>query len=471
MCTVTLPKRVVVCGFLCWSIALPSAHCLAESNGDILDFLPAILAGTRTSEKKLPKPIVFTVELPNLGVIKEYTIELNRWNIPNIGTQAETTTDNLQAAIDWAVSEGFNRIIIPEGTYLIGKYGNDIYQQGIELESNMELVLTPETIIQMAPNDKWNYCVIAVNRQTNVVIRGGTIIGDRDQHIYTPRPSDGSTGHDEGHGICVQYNTTKVLVEDMVIRDVTGDGLLLVSEIEDVTIRNNNIFNNRRQGVSLVGSSRIKIENNEIHHIKGASPSFGVDIEGAGRVDRDIIVRGNSFHHNRGGDVVNTSGSNVFIIDNVMSQGTPGFDNRYIDGPLVTWERTDNVIAHNTITMYDRSVNGLLGIIQYSSDRDENPEMTYIHDNVCNGCGMYMYKANNADIRRNSFLGYFLALSDFTNATVVDNVVTRGPAGTPQYCWTYRIRNTTGFASGNTWDGRPANLGLSDEPWTSECLR
>jgi len=435
----------------------------AQEKDDILEYLPSIISGI----KRLPRPIDFKVNLPNIGTIRSYTIELSRWNIPNNGTQAVTTTDNLQAAIDWAISRDFNRIVIPDGTYLVGKFGNAIYQRGIELHNDMELVLSPGTVLKMAPNDKWNYCVIAVNRKTNVVIRGGTIIGDRHEHVYTPR-AGGSAAHDEGHGICLQGNTTKVLVEDMNIHSLTGDGLLLVTEIEDVTIRRNNIHHNRRQGVSVVGSLRIKIENNEIHHIRGTSPQFGIDIEGAGRTDRDILIRKNYFHHNRGGDIVSSTGKNTFIVDNVLEQGE---GNRYIDGPLVTWERTDNVIAHNTITMLGGSVNGRLGYIQYSGGRDNNPATTYVHDNVCNGCGMYMYRAGDADIRRNKFYGYFLSLADFKNATVIDNEVTFGPPGSPRYCWSYRIRNTTGNASGNTLEGNAVNLPFSSTPWTSQCLR
>ncbi len=436
----------------------------ALEEDSMMDFMPAILAGV----KKLPKPIEFKVKLPSLTSSSEITIDLVQWDIPNNGTQAVKTTDNLQAAIDDAIDKGFNRITIPGGTYLVGKFGNAIYQRGIELHSEMELVLSPNTILKMAPNDKWNYCVIAVNGKENVIIRGGTIVGDRNEHIYTPR-AGGGTAHDEGHGICLQGGTKKVLVENMNIRNLTGDGLLLVTEIEDVTIRRNNISNNRRQGISIVGSLRIKIEHNEIHHIRGTSPQFGIDIEGNGRTDRDILIRKNYFHHNRGGDIVSSTGRNVFIVDNVMEQGTEG--ERYIDGPIVTWERTNNVIAHNTITMLNGSVNGRLGYIQYSGGRDNNPEITYVHDNVCNGCGMYMYRAEGADIRRNKFLGYFLALADFKNATVIDNTVTRGPPGTPQYCWTYRIRNTTGIAYGNTQDGNPVNLPLSNTPWTTQCLR
>ena len=142
----------------------------------------------------------------------------------------------------------------------------------------------------------------------------------------------------------------------MQMHSLTGDGSLLLSS-SDVRYSRNNIHNNRRQGISVVGGIRVAIDRNEIHHIRGTSPQFGVDIEGAGREDRDILIRDNDFHHNRGGDIVNTSGKNVFIVNNTMDQGTAGRDHRYIDGPLVTWERTDNVIFGNTITMYDGSVN------------------------------------------------------------------------------------------------------------------
>ncbi len=432
----------------------------AKDDNSLLNFLPGILAGANT----LPRPIDFKVALPTIPETGEYVIDLVHWDIPNNGSQPVKTTDNLQAAIDWAKEQGFNRIRLPNGNYLIGKHGNAIYQSGIVLKGSTEFVLDNGAVLQMATNDKWNYCVIAVTGQANVLIRGGAIKGDRATHIFTPRTSDGSTAHDEGHGICLQSSTSRVLVENMTIKDLTGDGLLLVTEISDVTVRNNKIFNNRRQGVSVVGGKRINIESNEIHHIKGTSPQFGVDIEGAGRIDRDIIIRGNYFHHNRGGDIVNTSGRNVFIFNNVMEQGE---GSSYVDGPIVSWHKTDQVIDRNTITMTSGSYNGRLGYIQYSSGGAKgHNRITYVHDNTCNGCGMYMYKSADADIRRNKFLDYFLSLSEFSNATVIDNVVTSN-----LYCWSYRIRKTTGKASGNTYNGKSVNIPLSNVPWTTPCLR
>ena len=440
----------------------------AQADDDsLLDFLPSILSGI----KNLPRPIDFEVARPKPHPDGEYVIDLARWGISSSGSNPVKTTDGLNQAIAWASEQGFGKITVPDGHFLIGKDATFNYQAGLVLPSNIELKLGSNTLLEMATNNKWNYCVIAVNGKSDVTIRGGTIKGDRRTHIFTPRPSDGKTAHDEGHAICLQNGTKRVLVEGMRIHSLTGDGLLLVQNIEDVTIRSNEIFNNRRQGVSVVGGQRIAILNNEIHHIRGTAPQFGIDIEGAGRLDRDILIRKNSFHHNRGGDVVNTSGKNVFIVDNSMHQGREGNNHRYIDGPLVTWERTDNVIAHNTITMLNGSVNGRLGYIQYSGNRDNNPNTTYVHDNVCHGCGMFMYRAGDADIRRNKFYGYFLALADFRNATVIDNEVSYGPPGSPRYCWNYRIRNTTGVASGNTLEGQAFNLPLSSTPWTSACLR
>lgn len=442
-----------------------ACNTLATAEDSILDFMPSITAGITI----LPKPIDFKVVYPSIQSGSEYVINTSEWNIPINGTNAIKTTDNLQAAIDEAAELGFTKVVIPTGRYLIGKYGNDIYQSGIDLHSNTEYVLSNGTTIEMVTNNKWNYCVLRIQGQNDVTVSGGTIKGDRSTHIYTPRPSDGATAHDEGHGICVWGESERVLIKDMRIHSLTGDGSLLLSS-KDVRYINNEIYNNRRQGVSVVGGIRVAIEDNEIHHIRGTSPQFGVDIEGAGREDRDILIRNNDFHHNRGGDIVNTSGKNVFIVNNVMDQGAEGIDFRYIDGPIVTWEKTDNVIVGNEITMYNGSFNGRLGYIQYSGGNDNNPAITYIHNNVCHNCGMYMYRAEGADIRNNKFYGYFLALSHFSNVTLVDNLVTYSPDG-PRYCWSYRFNNVLGVASGNFIEDQAANIPLSETvPHTLQCV-
>lgn len=409
----------------------------------------------------------FDVNLPEMANNSTYTIDIIEWDIPNDYTNAAKTTTNLQTAIDWAHDEGYSQVILPAGKYLVGEDASDIYQAGIDIHDNTEFIFATGAMVGIETNNKWNYCVLRLNGD-NIIIRGGTIVGDRNTHIFTPRESDGSTAHDEGHGICV-WNNNNVLIENMTIRDVTGDGSLVL-ESKDVTFTENDIYNNRRQGISVVGGVRINISENEIHHINGTSPQFGIDIEGAGRVDEDILIQNNNFHHNAGGDIVNTSGRSVYILDNAMEQGD---GNKYVDGPLVTWHKTHNIIARNTITMIDGSVNGRLGYIQYSGGGDkEHNRATYVHDNVMNNCGMYMYKSSGADVRRNQFLGYFAAFSDFTNLVLKDNLVTYSEDHPNlRFCWSYRFNNVTGMASGNFLGDNLEEIPLSeDTPYTMQCV-
>lgn len=414
----------------------------------------------------LPK-LLFKAKLPAIPNNNTYTIELDRWNIPNTNTEPFKTTINLQKAINWAHEQGYSKIILPKGEYLVGEDVNEIYQGGIDIPSNTEFIFSEGAVLAIDTNNKWNYCVLRL-KGDNIIVRDGTIKGERDTHIFTPRKSDGKTAHDEGHGICV-WSNNNVLVKNMKLHNLTGDGSLIL-ESNDVTFTDNDIYNNRRQGISVVGGVRVEITNNEIHHIKGTSPQFGIDIEGAGREDKDILIQNNYFHHNTGGDIVNTSGKNVYILDNVMEQGD---GSKYVDGPIVSWHKTHNIIARNTVTMVDGSVNGRLGYIQYSSGGDKgHNRATYVHDNIMNSCGMYMYKSSDADVRRNKFLGYFLAFSDFENAILIDNLVTYSEKHPKlRFCWSYRFNNVTGSASGNYLGDNPEEIPLSEtKPYTLQCV-
>ncbi|WP_344929827.1 right-handed parallel beta-helix repeat-containing protein [Aquimarina addita] len=450
--------------YLGFFILILIISCSSDDSGDD--------SGNETDPQELDAdglPVVlFDVQLPVNVNDQEYIIELDRWDIPNNGTDPLKTTTNLQAAIDWAHEEQYSRVVLPSGEYLVGEDKTYNYQGGIELHGDTEFVFSEGAVLEMDTNDKWNYCVISLNGD-NITIRDGVIKGDRDTHILTPRDSDGKTAHDEGHGICVWNTSNQVLVDNMEIHSVTGDGSLIL-ESNDVTFTNNTIYNNRRQGISVVGGVRIKITDNEIHHINGTAPQFGIDIEGAGRVDEDILIQNNYFHHNTGGDIVNTSGKNVFILDNVMEQGD---GSTYVDGPIVSWHRTHNIIARNTITMVDGSENGRLGYIQYSGGGDKGHSLvTYVHDNVCNSCGMYMYKSADADVRRNKFYGYFLSFTEFDNAVLVDNLVTYSEDHPNlRFCWSYRFNDVTGFASGNYLGDNLEEIPLSEtEPYTLQCV-
>ena len=388
------------------------------------------------------------------------------WGVPTNGTDAALTTERFQAAIDDAADRGIGRFEVPAGTYLVGVEGNSIYTGGLQLPSDFEFVLDDQAVIQMVTHDKWNACILAVTGQTDVTVRGGTLRGDRDTHIFTPRQPGGSTAHDEGHSICVQAGSRRVLIEDITLEKATGDGVLLVGNrsagsVRDITIRHSEIDNSRRQGVSIVGAINVLIEGNEIHHIVGTSPQFGIDVESLGFDSRDITIRGNDFHHNFGGDIVNTDGKNVLIEGNTFNEGD---GNRNLDGPVVFWPRADQTIRDNMFYVRTGSVNGKVGIIGYSGrERSErsNPATNWIYDNHCDGCGFYIYNTTGFRVMRNTFENGYIAMRDVDDLVLLDNEVSY-----PTGCWPYRFLRVDGYASGNTHNGEPKHLPMTPgRPW------
>lgn len=433
-----------------------------------------------------------TVALPNVTNTEEYTLIPGDWGISTDGSNAIATTDGLQDALDWAGENQIGRFLIPAGDYLIGKPGNDIYYAGIELPGNMVFEMDAGATLRMDTNDKWNYCAIAIRNKQDVIVRGGHIVGDRDTHVYEgeePRDPDDfpSCGipenpspffgkHDEGHAICVEGKNGRILIEDTELSRVTGDGVLIVGlpdgeelpEVGDITIQRNNIHHNRRQGVSVVGGIRVRIEDNDIHHIYGASPQFGVDLEGAGRINRDIVIANNRFNQNQGGDFVNTDGTNVWFEDNDCDQS--GLTTKQSDGPIVHWGKSDQVVRGNTVTVTVGSCNGQWGLIGYSGNdpdrpdrgvRSGNTQPNYFENNTFVNAGIHLAKTSNFVVRDNVvtdslILGYFIEC-----LRLEDNDVSNERT-------TYQFRNVAGEASGNVRNGEPAEFLMADDsPYTN----
>ena len=371
--------------------------------------------------------------------------------------------------MDWAAAQSIGRFIVPPGEYLIGKEGNEIYRAGIEIPGNLIFELDDGATLRMETNDKWNYCILAVRGQTDVVIRGGHIVGERDTHVY-----EGGGAHDEGHAICVEGNSERVLIEDTELRDVTGDGVLIVGQGDagnscfDVSIRNSEIHHNRRQGVSIVGGVRVLIENNDIHHISGTSPQFGVDIESLSFRSADILITGNRFNQNQGGDLVNTDGTNVWFENNDCDQ--TGLAERQTDGPIVHWGKSDNVVRGNTITVTVGSSNGVWGLIGYSRDdperegrgtRSGNLQPNYFEGNTFIGGGLHMAKTGNFVVRDNLFTDATILGYNIDCLRLRDNEVNAESQ-------TYKFRNVAGEASGNLKNGEPVEFLMADDvPYTN----
>ena len=131
-------------------------------------------------------------------------------------------------------------------------------EKGITLKSNIKLDLNGSTIKHIA-NNRPSYSLISIIKVENVEISNGILEGDRKEHIFT------SNRHQFGHGIDIA-GSKNLNIHDLEIINMIGDGIY-VSDIsnsnkelegtKNVKINNCNIYNCRRQGISIIVGDNI----------------------------------------------------------------------------------------------------------------------------------------------------------------------------------------------------------------------
>ena len=214
---------------------------------------------------------------------------------PRFGAKGDGTTDDtvaIQAAIDWASAQGGGEVIVPNGTYMIfahvpGFTGNYLRDEGgVRMKNNVHLRLSTGTTLQAIPNVERQYNIVNSYMKSNVKISGGTIKGDRDQHL-------GTTG-EWGYGIAI-LGGKNVSIEDVRCIDCWGDGInvqeptrpsplpagYVAPVVENLTISRVLCSNNRRQGMSIEGVINLSVTDS-IFELTGGidtAPCAGVDIE------------------------------------------------------------------------------------------------------------------------------------------------------------------------------------------------
>ncbi|WPP37167.1 right-handed parallel beta-helix repeat-containing protein [Bacillus sonorensis] len=280
-------------------------------------------------------------------------------DVTKFGAVGDGKTDSTKAineCLDWTKSMGLHTVWIPNGVYLIDGTLNDdpgfpFRNGGINVPSNISILMDAETVIKIKPNSSWGYSAFYIGGESNVKITGGAIIGDRDEHTYTasPRPT-----HEWGFGICVE-GASNVLIENVRIADFTGDGIIISAggqgykSSERVTVRNCEISRSRRNNISMTGCDGVLIEGCSIVDAgtgNGTSPRFGIDIEGysEGAVIYEkpvnIIIRNNTFKGNVNSAVTNFNGASVRIEGN-QTDGTISYG--YGTGTIIS----GNIIENN----------------------------------------------------------------------------------------------------------------------------
>jgi len=198
-----------------------------------------------------------------------------RIDVRSMGARGDGEHDDttaFQKAIDALPAEG-GTVYVPAGTYAIDA------KRSVRLRSRMHLQLAPRARLVARRNALERAYVLNAHRVSDVEISGGQIVGDRDMHL-------GTTG-EWGHGIMIR-GSARVTVRDIRISRCWGDGISIGGEAakgsavissEDVVIARVVCTGNRRQGLTIGRSRKVRVHDSEFSNTSGTNPQSGIDIE------------------------------------------------------------------------------------------------------------------------------------------------------------------------------------------------
>lgn len=206
-------------------------------------------------------------------------------------------TPAFQSAVDALPASG-GVVHVPAGNYLIDPL------RSVRLRSNMHLRLAPGATLLAKPNAAERAYVLLAHRCNNIEISGGEIVGERAAHK--------GRGGEWGHGLMVR-GSSHVVVRDLRISRCWGDGISIGAAKQgsgegipstDVLISRVVCRGNRRQGLTIGRSRRVRVLDCEFSDTHGTKPEYGIDIEPdhPGRT-QDVRIERCVVRGNRGGGI------------------------------------------------------------------------------------------------------------------------------------------------------------------------
>lgn len=213
------------------------------------------------------------------------------------GNGKDDDTRAFQKAIDALPASG-GTVQVPAGDYLIDAV------VGVRLRSRMHLALASGARLLAKPNAAERAYVLNAHGVEQVEISGGRIIGERSAH-------KGTTG-EWGHGIMIR-GSSAVSVHDIHISHCWGDGISIggakgpggvISPSRDVVIERVQCIGNRRQGLTIGRSRRVRVFDSTFADTAGTLPGCGIDVEpDAGDIADDVRIERCTVRRNRGAGI------------------------------------------------------------------------------------------------------------------------------------------------------------------------
>ena len=215
------------------------------------------------------------------------SVRARRINVKHFGALGDGKADDteaIQRAVK-SVKDG-DVLIFPKGSYNVMPSIGNINLITFEDVNNIT-VKGRKATIRVLPNGLPAYNVIKIHNCNNVIIKNLTLQGDRLYHDY----KSNSGTHEFGYGIYVLGDSKRrpvgLTIENCNLYNMTGDAIVTKNGVSTGTININNcqLHHCRRQGISILDSDRITVDNCSIFKIgtsdgiSGTAPMAGIDIE------------------------------------------------------------------------------------------------------------------------------------------------------------------------------------------------
>jgi hypothetical protein len=235
-------------------------------------------------------------------------------------------------------------------------------------------------VLKALPNNAWGYHVLLAANVSNVNIVGGTLEGERHEHLTVG--DDAATaigqGRCENYGYCEGqwgygmsiYHSTNIFVDSVISREMWGDGFTIWGEGSggsNITLSNVVATDNRRQGLSIVAGRNLVIQNSIFEGTYGHAPAAGIDVEPDANMSVDnVSIRNNQFLNNHGAGV-ELAGHNGYVTNVVVDSNYSSGNGWGMDMHSGVTAARNNTFTNNTIiltkTQPDRFGINLRGVL------------------------------------------------------------------------------------------------------------
>lgn len=176
------------------------------------------------------------------------------------------------------------------GIPYIGPYGYDIDAlSSLRVRQGQIVIAHPAMMLAAIPHGEEESYVVLADGITDAIWIGGQIIGERAGHKFpTYNESNRRTTHEWNHGFRAR-KCKRLTIRGLRVSMCGGDGLSVGGD--DITLDGVVSLNNRRQGLTIGGSNRMRVVNSEFSLTgkmtiagkvqEGAQegPRAGIDIE------------------------------------------------------------------------------------------------------------------------------------------------------------------------------------------------